>query len=111
MDGSRREWSSAHGQWTPIDSALTTKPIAGIHWTANTAFVHHNDADHLALPLVIRFAREMRRSMSGKKPSLKEQICPVQLELLRSAAILFSKVDGFDYEDPRVSVDLIAYGH
>ena len=26
-------------QRTPIDSALTTWPIAGIHWTADTAFV------------------------------------------------------------------------
>ena len=69
-------------QRTPIDSALTTRPIAGIHWTADTAFVHHNDADHLALPLVIRFAQEMRRSMSGKKPPLKDQVRPVQLELL-----------------------------
>ena len=69
-------------QRTPIDSALTTRPIAGIHWTADTAFVHHNDADHLALPLVIRFAQEMRGSMSGKKPPLKDQVRPVQLELL-----------------------------
>ena len=69
-------------QRTPIDSTLTTRPIAGIHWTADTAFIHHNDADHLALPLVIRFAQEMRGGMSGKKPPLKDQVRPVQLELL-----------------------------
>jgi hypothetical protein len=32
--------------------------------------------------LVIRFAQEMRGSMSGKKPPLKDQIRPRQLELL-----------------------------
>jgi DNA-binding transcriptional LysR family regulator len=69
-------------QKTLIDPALTTRPIAGIHWTADTAFVHHNDADHLALPLVIRLAQEMRRSMSGKKPPFKDHVRPVQLELL-----------------------------
>ena len=30
-------------QRTLIDPALTTRPIAGIHWTADTAFVHHNE--------------------------------------------------------------------
>jgi DNA-binding transcriptional LysR family regulator len=69
-------------QKTPIDSALTTRPIAGIHWTADTAFVHHNDADHLALPLVLRFAQEIRESVYTKRPPLKDQVRPVQLELL-----------------------------
>jgi DNA-binding transcriptional LysR family regulator len=69
-------------QRTPIDSVLTTRPIAGINWTADTAFIHHNAADHLALPLVIRFAQEMRKSMSVKKPALKDQLRPIQLELL-----------------------------
>jgi hypothetical protein len=69
-------------QRTLIDPALTTRPIAGIHWTADTAFVHHNDADHLALPIVIRLAQEMRESMSGKKPPVRDQVRPVQLELL-----------------------------
>jgi DNA-binding transcriptional LysR family regulator len=67
---------------TVIDPVLTTRPVAGIHWTADTAFVHHNDADHLALPLVNRFAQEIRRGTSGKKPLLKEQAHPVQLKLL-----------------------------
>ncbi len=60
MDGSCRIRSRAHRREDLIDPALTTRPIAGIHWTADTAFIHHNDADHLALPLVIRFAQEMR---------------------------------------------------
>jgi len=31
---------------------LTSRPIAGVNWTADTAFVHHNRADHIALPLL-----------------------------------------------------------
>jgi DNA-binding transcriptional LysR family regulator len=70
------------GEKTVIDPALTTRPIAGIHWTADTAFIHHKDADHLALPLVTRFAQEIRNSMSGKKAPAKEKARPLQLELL-----------------------------
>jgi DNA-binding transcriptional LysR family regulator len=69
-------------QRTLLDPCLTTRPIAGTHWAVDTAFVHHNNADHLALPLVIRFAQEMRKSMSGKKPPVKDQVRPIQLELL-----------------------------
>jgi hypothetical protein len=36
----------------------------------------------MALPLMIRFAQEMRKGMSGKKPPLQEQVRPIQLELL-----------------------------
>jgi len=48
----------------------------------DTAFVHHNNADHLALPLVIQFAQQMRNDTPGKKPPLKDQARPIQLELL-----------------------------
>jgi hypothetical protein len=65
-----------------IDPALTTRPIAGIHWTADTAFIHHIDADHLALPLVTRLAQQIRNSMSDRKPPAKENVRPIQLELL-----------------------------
>jgi DNA-binding transcriptional LysR family regulator len=41
-------------QRTILDAGLTTRPIAGIHWTADTAFVHHKKADHLALPFLVR---------------------------------------------------------
>ena len=69
-------------QRTLLDPGLTTRPIAGINWAVDTAFVHHNNADHLALPLVIRFAQQMRKSMSDRKPPLKDQVRPIQLELL-----------------------------
>ena len=70
------------GDKTVIDPALTTRPIAGVQWTADTAFVHHKEADHLALPLVMRFAQQIRNSMSDRKPPAKEKVRPIQLELL-----------------------------
>jgi hypothetical protein len=42
-------------QRTILGSGLTTRPIAGTYWTADTAFVHHKKADHLALPFLVRF--------------------------------------------------------
>jgi hypothetical protein len=41
-------------QSTVLDAGLTTRPIAGINWTPDTAFVHYKKADHLALPFLIR---------------------------------------------------------
>jgi DNA-binding transcriptional LysR family regulator len=70
------------GQRTLLDPGLTIRPIAGIHWAVDTAFVHHKDADHLAMPLVIRFAQQMQKSMSGKKPPSRDEGRPIQLKLL-----------------------------
>jgi len=42
------------------DPSLTTRPVAGVRWTADTAFVHRNGADHLALPILIRHVRKLR---------------------------------------------------
>jgi DNA-binding transcriptional LysR family regulator len=55
-------------QKTVLDPDLTTRPAAGVHWTADTAFVHHHgEADQMALPFVIRFAQCAGNSTSAKK--------------------------------------------
>ena len=69
-------------QKTVLDPDLTTRPISGVHWTADTAFVHHCEASHLALPFAIRFAQNMRKGTSGRKRPTKTEIRPRQLELL-----------------------------
>ena len=53
-------------QRTTLDSGLTTRPIAGIHWTADTAFAHHKKANHLALPFVVRFLERAAASTFTK---------------------------------------------
>src|SRR6266542_2858754 len=40
---------------------LTTRPIAGARWTADTAFVHHANADHMALSILLRHLPKMKR--------------------------------------------------
>jgi LysR family hydrogen peroxide-inducible transcriptional activator len=69
-------------QKTILDPDLTTRPVSGVHWTADTAFVHHGEANHLALPFVIRFAQNMRKGTPGRKRPSKTEIRPRQLELL-----------------------------
>jgi hypothetical protein len=36
-----------------LDAGLTTRPVAVIEWTSDTAFVHHKRVGHLAISFVI----------------------------------------------------------
>jgi len=64
-----------------LETGLTTRPIAGVNWTADTAFVHHNRADHIALPFIERtLVNQWRDSKRKKRPS--ETVRPEQLRLL-----------------------------
>jgi DNA-binding transcriptional LysR family regulator len=64
-----------------LDSGLTTRPIAGIEWTSDTAFVHHKKAEHLALPFAIRFLQQMRKNTSGKPAGSRREERQLQLNL------------------------------
>jgi DNA-binding transcriptional LysR family regulator len=67
-------------QASPLDSGLTSRPIAGVNWTVDTAFVHHNLADHIALPFIERsLAQRWRDAKRKKHPG---GIRPEQLRLL-----------------------------
>jgi len=65
-----------------LEPALTTRPIAGVTWTADTAFVHHSDADHLALPLLARHLGKGSYQKPHKAEQRKKDKSAVQLELL-----------------------------
>jgi DNA-binding transcriptional LysR family regulator len=45
-------------QLLPLESGLVTRPIAGLNWTADTAFVHARHAGHVALPFIERSFQE-----------------------------------------------------
>ena len=62
--------------------ALTTRPIAGVRWTADTAFVHHKNANHLALPFLIRFLQRSTAVTPAKKSTPPKQETTFQLNLL-----------------------------
>jgi DNA-binding transcriptional LysR family regulator len=68
-------------QIASLDPGLTTRPIAGVKWTVDTAFVHHNRADHIALPFIERSLSQHWRDGKRKKLA-SEGVRPEQLKLL-----------------------------
>ena len=69
-------------QLTPLESGLVMRTIAGVNWTADTAFVHHSRTDHIALPFIER-TLSRRWHDSGMKPKKEpDTVRPEQLMLL-----------------------------
>jgi DNA-binding transcriptional LysR family regulator len=64
-----------------LASNLTTRPIAGAHWTADTAFIHHANADHMALSLLLRHLPKVKRSATRRFLAQQRALQPLQLEL------------------------------
>lgn len=64
-----------------LDPSLTTRPIANVNWTADTAFVHSVRAKHPALPVLIRHLRKNENRNPPKQIQSKKQ-GTLQLELL-----------------------------
>lgn len=61
---------------------LTTRPIAGVRWTADTAFVHHANGDHVALSILLRNLPKSRRTAARRPTVPQRALKPAQLELL-----------------------------
>ena len=65
-------------QLSPLESGLVTRPIAGLSWTADTAFVHARQAGHVAVPFIERFFQESgiqtRVHKHVSRPDLPEQL-------------------------------------
>lgn len=70
------------GQKTPLDPSLTTRPIANVNWTADTAFVHTVDAEHPAIPVLIRHFRKTNSIKPTRCPPRKRQASDLQMKLL-----------------------------
>ena len=69
-------------QTIAIASDLTIRPIAGVQLMIDTAFVHHSEAEHVALPFVVQFAKQMSDISIRKRSPAKQRNRPVQLQLL-----------------------------
>ncbi len=68
-------------QLLPLEPGLITRPLAGLTWTADTAFVHLRRAEHVALPFIERFFEDTWCESRGRKqPSKSDR--PEQLKLL-----------------------------
>jgi DNA-binding transcriptional LysR family regulator len=64
----------------PLDAGLTSRPIAGVKWTADIAFVHHNRTDHISLPFIERSLTQQWRN--GERKKRPDTVRPEQLKLL-----------------------------
>jgi hypothetical protein len=67
---------------TTLPPSLTTRPIAKTQWTADTAFVHHASADHIALSILLRHLPKVKRTPTRKPPVHQRALKPIQLELM-----------------------------
>ena len=68
-------------QLSPLEPGLVTRPIAGVNWTADTAFVHTKRAGHVALPFIERYFQESA-PLSRSRRQLVKSVPPEQLQLL-----------------------------
>jgi DNA-binding transcriptional LysR family regulator len=68
-------------QLLPLEPDLITRPIAGVNWTADTAFVHVANAVRVVLSFVERFFHQTWSESRGRRRSQKPPH-PDQLELL-----------------------------
>jgi hypothetical protein len=67
---------------TVLPPDLTSRPIAGARWTADTAFVHHASANHIALSILLRHLPKAKRTTTRKMPAQQRALKPIQLELM-----------------------------
>jgi hypothetical protein len=69
-------------QKTPLDPSLTTRTIANVNWSADTAFVHPACAEHPALPVLICQIRKMNGIKPAKHLPHKRWTHDLQMKLL-----------------------------
>ena len=69
-------------QASVVDSELTTRPISGVQWSFDSAFVHHNEEEHLALRVITKVLQRMANKRSRKRTIPAAKDIPLQLDLL-----------------------------
>jgi DNA-binding transcriptional LysR family regulator len=69
---------------TLLESELTTRPIAGVGWTVDTAFVYKKQGYPKTIPVLIRLlkSRIAHPSENGRKPPSSVGAAPEQMSLL-----------------------------
>lgn len=74
---------------TVLDSELTTRPIAGVDWTVDTAVIYHHQRHPKSIPILVRqFKRRLNTGVKNtasaprKHPSSNTKDGPIQLPLL-----------------------------
>jgi DNA-binding transcriptional LysR family regulator len=77
---------------TPLEEELTTRPVAGVDWTVDTAVVYHKERHPKTIPILVKkLRRHIQKDLSPGVPALPLNIRkpvatatkpPVQLSLL-----------------------------
>jgi len=69
---------------TALDAELTTRPVAGVNWTVDTAFVYKKQRHPKSIPVLIRHlkSRLIGSTANGKKPPRSTGKGPEQMSLL-----------------------------
>jgi DNA-binding transcriptional LysR family regulator len=68
-------------QLSTLEAGLVTRQIAGVNWTADTAFVTGKESVHIALPLLEKYLKENGLTPKRKQPR-SERNRPQQLKLI-----------------------------
>jgi LysR family hydrogen peroxide-inducible transcriptional activator len=69
-------------QLWPLDTGLITRPLAGLHWTADVAFVTPKDRRHMALMFIEQYLDEHGLGSNRKQPQPAALRHPKQLTLI-----------------------------
>jgi hypothetical protein len=69
---------------TALDAELTTRPVAGVDWTVDTAFVYKKQGHPRTIPVLIRHLKSHLSGSTGngKKPPRSAGKGPEQMSLL-----------------------------
>ena len=70
-------------QLWPLDAGLITRPLVGLNWTADTAFVTPKNRSHMALMFVEKYLDEHDLGSTRKQPQPVALRHPQQLMLIR----------------------------
>jgi hypothetical protein len=55
---------------TPLEEELTTRPVAGVDWTVDTAVVYHKDRHPKTIPILVKkLQRHIQKSLSPGVPT------------------------------------------
>ena len=69
-------------QLCPLDSGLITRPLMGLNWSADTAFVTSKSSSHMALSFIDKFLDENGLGRMRKPPQSEGIRPPQQLKLI-----------------------------
>jgi len=67
---------------TTLDEELTTRPIAGVDWTVDTALIYHKARHPKTIPILVkRLVKQLSQTQNGKETALNKVAVPSQASI------------------------------